>query len=123
MRPIIDRDYGSYLGISFERFFDTASLDGEIWKPIDGYNGAFCISNYGRCISKARITKHKNCKYKKKKDTILCPHDNKNGYMQYTLENCHRYIHRLVAKAFIPNPLNGILFGDVSQSLIINDVG
>lgn len=26
--------------------------------------------------------------------------------LQYTLENCHRYIHRLVAKVFIPNPLN-----------------
>lgn len=105
MKTKVYRDYGTYLGISFERFFNTDSLEGEIWKPINGYDGRFFISNFGRCISKARLVEGKKS-YQKKMDNILCPHDNGHGYMQYTIENQHKYIHRLVAQEFIPNPLN-----------------
>ena len=83
----------------------AVAVSGDIWRPIKGYDGRFYISNYGRCVSKARMTRQKYI-YRKKKDSVLCPHNNGHGYMQYTLDNRHRYIHRLVAQEFIPNPLN-----------------
>ena len=68
----------------------------EIWKNVEGYQDYF-VSNLGRV---------KSTKYKTER--ILKPVYNKNGYLYVSLyyngkiKTCK--IHRLVAKAFIPNP-------------------
>lgn len=69
----------------------------EIWKPINGYNGRYEVSNLGRVRSFAR------------KDCILLTADcHKNGYLFVKLtmngKSKSQSIHRLVASAFIPNP-------------------
>ena len=71
----------------------------EIWRDIDGYEGLYQVSNKGRVKS-----------LKWGKERILRPRDNGRGYLrvQLTKENTSKHIrvHRLVARAFIPNPHN-----------------
>ena len=69
-------------------------MDKEVWKDIQGYEGLYQISSYGRC---RRIDR----KY------ILKPHKTNRGYDIYQLTvkgKIKNYlIHRLVAQTFIPN--------------------
>lgn len=68
----------------------------EIWKDIKGFE-TYQVSNLGRVKSN------------RSRKTILKPNDLK-GYQQVTLINNNErksfLVHRLVAKAFIPNPNN-----------------
>lgn len=69
----------------------------EQWKPIVGYEGLYEISNLGRV---------KNLKFGKEK--ILKPANNR-GYLRVCLcrdgKGKMLSVHRLVAEAFIPNPM------------------
>lgn len=75
----------------------------EIWKPIEGYDGIYEVSNKGRVRSyynnkhgmrkKPRIIKGLSGLY----ETVAL---RKNG------KNNTQNVHRLVAQAFIPNPNN-----------------
>ena len=70
----------------------------EIWKPIDGYNGTYMVSNTGQVLSV-------------KRNQVLKPQTNAAcGMLQVMLwKKCHaklHYIHRLVAIAFVDNPNN-----------------
>lgn len=69
----------------------------ENWKDVEGYEGLYSISDHGRV--KSCIT-----------NKILSPVDNGTGHFKVGLSKNksyeRRYIHRMVAKAFIPNPLN-----------------
>ena len=68
----------------------------EIWKNIKGYEGLYEVSNLGNVKS---LRKNKIMKFSKCGDyhlILLC----NNGKMKGEL------VHRLVAKAFIPNPNN-----------------
>ena len=74
----------------------------EIFKNIYGYEGLYQISNLGRVKSlNYRCTK---------KEKVLKPCKNTNGYLQVHLykdsENKYMLVHRLVADAFISNPYN-----------------
>lgn len=62
----------------------------EKFKPIEGHED-FLISNYGRVYS---------CKV----DCILNEFDDQQGYLQCNIDRRPMKIHRLVAKAFVPNP-------------------
>ena len=82
-------------------------MTNEIWKDVEGYEGIYQVSNFGRIKSIGR----KNCSNVCLKDKILNPTlEYKNGYKRVCLcvnktENKKR-VHILVAKAFIPNHNN-----------------
>lgn len=72
----------------------------EIWKEfmVDGLK--YEISNIGNIRSKGSDKYHKGKELK--------PYKTKNGYLQIVLtsKHIHKYIHRLVAEAFVLNPNN-----------------
>lgn len=69
-------------------------MNGEMWRDINGYKGYYQVSNFGRV--------------KRVGGNILKPVPNGNGYVKVHL--CKDaivkkfFVHRLVAKAFVPNP-------------------
>lgn len=69
-------------------------MEEEIWKDIEGYEGLYQVSNLGRIKSLI-------------KNIILKPNHIKRGYQQVIFFDRKGYlVHRLVAKAFVPNPNN-----------------
>lgn len=85
----------------------------EIWKPVDGFEGYYEISNLGNLRSVDKYVRWGRGKgyIKYLPSKILSPSINNSGYKIYVLSKpgskpvC-RTIHRMVAAAFIPNPHN-----------------
>lgn len=84
----------------------------EIWKDIEGYEGLYQVSNFGRAKSCARYVKRFSKHVVQKmfiKEKILS-FGYTNGYPLISLSKDgfvkKQSIHRLVAIAFIPNPNN-----------------
>lgn len=73
----------------------------EIWKPVEGYEGIYEVSNFGRVKS---LNYHREGIVK-----ILKPQKDGSGYLQVQLWRNGKMkafkVHRLVAEAFLPNPL------------------
>lgn len=74
----------------------------ENWKSIKDYEGLYEISDHGNVRS---------LNYNKTGRTqLLKPRKDKDGYLHVVLykegEHKNKLVHRLVAEAFIPNPLN-----------------
>lgn len=97
-----------------KRWFSLEDFEGEIWKDIEEFKGCYLISNFGRvktikrnvsCCGKNRVKSYVVVKEKIKRYS-----DNGHGYIVVNLckndKNHIRYVHRLVASAFLPNPLN-----------------
>lgn len=84
-------------------------IPGEEWRDIEGYEGLYQVSNFGRVKSLSRYARMKGNSAREVKERIL-KLDNVNGYRAVGLSingHVHTYrVHRLVAKAFIPNPHN-----------------
>lgn len=80
----------------------------EIWRDIQGYEGLYQVSNLGRVKSLDRIIRTKAGWEQKHKGHILQPRIKKNGYLFLILyknnQGKNKYIHRLVAQAFLSNP-------------------
>ena len=81
----------------------------EIWKPIEGYEGRYEVSNLGRIKSLSRHIVRKDGRISFRKSRYLKFRD-KQGYKRVNLYNdCVRKdfsVHRLVAEAFVLNPEN-----------------
>ena len=88
----------------------------EIWKDIENYENVYQISNIGRV---RRIYKNGNTKILKQDIT-------KRGYCRISLsknqKHKHYQIHRLVAKAFIPNPNNYPIVNHKDENPMNNNV-
>lgn len=83
----------------------------EIWKTIEGYGGRYSVSNKGNIRTNAYINTHAIYGTAKHKEKYRQPLTGARGYLRTVLtdENKKQHyiqIHRLVASAFIPNPLN-----------------
>ena len=84
----------------------------EIWKDIEGYEGLYQVSSFGRVKSVERVDEYyiDGVLYRRpRKEKILSQQDNheykrvslgKNGKMKWHL------VQKLVAKTFVPNPHN-----------------
>lgn len=81
----------------------------EIWKDIENYEGCYQVSNLGRVRSLTRKVDTFNG-VRTTKGRILKPTLTDMGYLTICLKQHQKsktfFIHRLVAKAFIPNPNN-----------------
>jgi hypothetical protein len=88
---------------------NVASMEQEKWKPVKGFEGLYEVSNLGRVRSLERITVGINGREYKSKGKELKIFSNK-GYCYVNLFRNGKInslkVHRLVAEAFIPNPLN-----------------
>lgn len=86
-RPLSNTKSGSYIM--------------EIWKDIKDYKGLYQINNFSRVKSLPRNTTNGG---------ILKTAKNSSGYLMISLckngKKKHVYIHRIIAKTFIPNPKN-----------------
>lgn len=87
--------------VNSERWLSLEDLEGEVWKPVVGYENEYKVSNYGRIYSYSRNGLNKN--------TILSIRTSgkywrvglrKNGKRSYFS------VHRIVAAAFLKNPKN-----------------
>jgi hypothetical protein len=88
----------------------------EEWKPVKDFDGWYEISNLGNVRSVQRIIQHKPDRFSSKgkiqvnESKVRVQSANKSGHMHVQLyrnsKPVKRYVHRLVAEAFIPNPDN-----------------
>lgn len=81
----------------------------EIWKNIDGFEGLYKVSNLGnvKCITHKCPGRYG---LRTVKEHLMTQVKGSKGYYYVSLSNMDRghtfAVHRLVAKAFIPNPDN-----------------
>ena len=78
--------------------------ESEVWKDVVGFEGLYRVSDKGKVHSVAR----KDSIGRKCGGRMLTPRYDKDGYLRVTLhkngKHKTRFIHRLVAGAFVPNP-------------------
>jgi len=92
--------------VNLQTYSDYLATSQEIWLPINGFEGYYEISTWGRIKSLKRDSNnHKNTKTQ-----ILRPYINKKGYYYLSLmistSRYPRQMHRLVNLTFKFNPLN-----------------
>ena len=79
----------------------------EEWRPIEGYEGLYEVSSYGRVRSLDRFIVDSLGHKRFYKGKVLSPIKDKNGYLSVKLQEGNKHnIHRLVAQEFIENPDN-----------------
>lgn len=71
-------------------------MEQEVWKDVIGFEGLYQVSSLGKVKSVRR-------------NRLLCFHNTSNGYYQVHFHRdgkaTYEYVHRVVAKAFLPEPL------------------
>ena len=82
----------------------------EVWRDIQGYKGKYQVSSQGRVRSLTRLITNKLGVSRLVQGHIMKATKNRSGY--YIVDLCqngtirHYQVHRLVASAFIPNPID-----------------
>lgn len=80
----------------------------EVWKDIEGYEGAYQVSNLGNVRSTTREVIYPGGYSRVFRGKVLKPRVDKYGYLVVGLSKHQHHkwlkIHRLVAKAFLNNP-------------------
>ena len=92
----------------------------EYWKDIKGYEGLYMVSNMGRVLSVGKKSNHNN--------SIILKDSNMLGYRVVSLRKHNTAkiykVHRLVAQAFIDNPLDkkqvNHIDGDKTNNVVTN---
>lgn len=81
-----------------------------MWKSISGYEGYYEISDKGEIRSIDRICTDTKGRKRHRPGILLKPDIAANGYYRVTLakegKKVQKYLHRLIAEHFIPNPNN-----------------
>lgn len=99
----------------------------EIWKPIKNFEELYQISNLGnvKSIGRYKYSFKDNKKIYEDKE-IMLKTINDRGYMKLHLskngKRYLRYIHRLVAEAFIPNPKNYPQVNHIDEDKLNNSI-
>ena len=84
----------------------------EIWKDIEGYEGLYQVSTLSRVKSIARTEEYYvgDVLYRRTKKEKILTQQTKNEYKRVSLlkggQAKWHFVHKLVAKAFVPNPHN-----------------
>lgn len=90
------------MGFIFMQEFTEEELENEEWRDVVGYEGYYMVSDLGRIKSSYIVSRVK--------DGIIKMGSDKNGYCSFALWKNKSQItkkgHRVVAKAFLPNPEN-----------------
>lgn len=85
-------------------------IKGEIWRDVKGYENIYQVSNKGRVKSLPHKQSFSHGGVIQFREMFLKPRIHSNDYLRVSLskngEITDKYIHRLVAKVFIPNPKN-----------------
>jgi len=80
----------------------------EEWRDIEGYEGLYQVSNYGRVKSVERREKLSDGRYRTRREKIRIVRKNREGYEQLSIWKNSKQrtviVHRLVANAFLPCP-------------------
>ena len=93
----------------------------EIWKDIEGFEGLYQVSSFGRVKSLARILSDG----RRWKERILQQETN-HGYKRVVLadDNINKTyrVHRLVAQTFLPNPNNYTIINHKDENKSNNNI-
>ena len=80
----------------------------EVWRPINGFDGWYEVSNLGKIKTCAHCVMRKNGKPLAVQERIIKGSKDTKGYLQVELRKDGKrnikFVHRLVAEAFIENP-------------------
>ena len=104
--------------------FSLEDMEGEIWKDIEGFEGYYQISNFGRVKSLSRIIVIRECVFVNLKEKIKIPNLTK-GYVRVQLNKIkinNFLVHRLVASAFIDNIYNNLQVNHIDGIKVNNCV-
>lgn len=80
----------------------------EIWKDVNGFEGYFQISNYGRVKQLEREVWNGYAWFTKKEKMLKISYRKAYPSVRFYIDNkvYWKSVHRLIAEAFIPNPHN-----------------
>lgn len=97
----------------------------EIWKEINGYEGLYLISNFGRVLTLGRSVIGKDGKVRSYKRKYLSTPCNSSGYKTVCLfkngERKHKHVHRLVAEHFVEGYDEGLVVNHLDGDKLNNN--